>query len=115
MPMDVRVFALSALGSSGEFKPFRDGVEVCWLYGESGGGRSAALLRYSAGARVPRHRHNGFEHVLILEGSQCDDRGCYDSGTLVVNEPETEHAVWTTGGCLVLVIWEQSVTFVNSR
>ncbi|MGC4094085.1 MAG: cupin domain-containing protein [Polyangiaceae bacterium] len=96
-----------------DFKPFREGVEVSWLYGEGSPHASAALLRYAPGARVPRHRHSGYEHILVLEGSQCDDAGRYEAGTLIVNEPGSEHDVWSDHGCLVLVIWQQRVTFVG--
>ncbi|MFZ5896574.1 MAG: cupin domain-containing protein [Myxococcota bacterium] len=113
MSLDVRAFALVGIGGRREFKPFREGVEVSWLYGEDSNGGAAALLRYAPGARVPRHRHEGFEHILVLEGSQCDDRGRYEAGTLIVNEPGSEHDVWTAEGCLVLVIWERRVTFVH--
>jgi anti-sigma factor ChrR (cupin superfamily) len=113
MPLDVRAFALSALSARSDFRPFRQGVEVSWLYGEGSEGSSAALLRYAPGARVPRHRHAGFEHILILEGSQQDDAGRYETGTLVVNEPGSEHEVWSVEGCLVVVIWEKHVTFLD--
>ena len=93
MSLDVRVFALSALSSCRDFKTFREGVEVSWLYGEGASGASAALLRYAPGARVPRHRHNGFEHILVLEGVQCDDAGRYEAGTLIVNE-NTKFGPW---------------------
>lgn len=115
MSMDARVFALAALRDRRDFKPFRDGVEVSWLYGEGESGSAAALLRYAPGARVPRHRHGGYEHILVLEGSQCDDAGRYTAGSLIVNQPNTEHEVWSVDGCLVLVIWERRVTFVNSE
>lgn len=107
------MFALSALRERRDFKPFRAGVEVSWLYGEGESGCAAALLRYAPGSRVPRHRHPGYEHIFVLEGSQCDDAGRYGVGSLIVNEPNTEHEVWSVEGCLVLVIWERRVTFVN--
>lgn len=113
MPTDSRVMALSALRERREFKPFREGVEVSWLYGEGASGSGAALLRYAAGARIPRHRHVGYEHIFVLEGSQCDDAGRYTQGSFIINEPNTEHEVWSAEGCLVLVIWERPVAFVN--
>jgi anti-sigma factor ChrR (cupin superfamily) len=114
MPEPERIFslALSALHSRPSFRPFHEGVEVSWLYGEGEPGAAAALLRYAPGARVPAHRHSGYEHVFVLEGVQHDREGRYESGTLIVNQPNTEHEVWSPEGCLVLVIWEKRVTFL---
>lgn len=95
------------------FVPFREGVEAAFLYGEKGPGSAAAFLRYAPGAKIPRHRHRGHEHILILEGYQVDERGRYDVGTLVLNAPGTEHEVSSPEGCLVLVIWERPVEFVT--
>ena len=67
------------------------------------------MPRYAAGARVPAHRHPGFEIIYVLEGSQSDERGTYPAGTLVVNRMGGEHSVWSEKGCLVLVIWERPI------
>jgi anti-sigma factor ChrR (cupin superfamily) len=93
------------------WQPFRTGIEIHRLYGELGVGRAAALLRYAPGASLPVHRHQGFEQILVLQGSQCDERGSYGKGTLVVNSPGSQHAVTSPDGCVVLVTWEQPVEF----
>ena len=105
--------ALSALRQERVFQPFRAGVEVSWLYGKAGGGPAAAFLRYAPGARIPRHRHEGFEHIFVLDGSQQDAHGVYPAGTLIVNQPGTDHEVASPEGCLVLVIWGQHVVFLD--
>jgi quercetin dioxygenase-like cupin family protein len=105
--------ATTQLHGSARFEPFRPGIEIASLYREGRGGASAAFLRYAPGASVPLHRHLGFEHVLVLEGAQRDDRGHYGVGTLVVNPPGTSHRVWSPEGCLVLVIWQRPVVFVR--
>lgn len=91
-----------------DFGPFRDGVTMHRLYG-SDEGPSAALLKYEPGASVPLHEHTGFEHVLVLDGSQSDDAGHYRTGTFTVNPPGTTHRVWSDEGCVVLLIWEKPV------
>lgn len=91
------------------FAPFREGVEICSLLD---GSPALALLRYAPGASVPRHRHTGLETILVLEGSQSDERGEYPAGTLVLNPEGTEHSVWSEGGCTVLIQWERPVLFV---
>ena len=60
------------------------------------------------GSEVPRHAHIGRETILILEGRQSDDAGIYETGTLVVNEPGTEHKVRSDTGCTALLIWERA-------
>lgn len=91
------------------------GVEMAVLYRDEVSGSSAALLRYEPGASIKPHRHTGFEHVLVLEGSQQDERGRYSAGTLVVNPPGTMHHVSSPEGCLVLVIWQSPVEFIDAK
>ncbi len=58
---------------------FREGVEMLPLHGDTAQGCSCALLRYQPGAHIPRHLHVGMEFLLILRGSQRDERGHYVS------------------------------------
>jgi anti-sigma factor ChrR (cupin superfamily) len=93
--------------------PLRPRVDVHHLY-QLEGGPAAALLRYAPGGRIPAHVHEGHEHIYILSGSQQDGRGVYVAGDLVVNAPGTSHEVESPGGCMVFVIWERPVRFVDS-
>src|SRR5437868_6567705 len=52
---------------------FRDGIDIYRLYGDGTSGPATALLRFHPGARVPLHEHTGFEHILVLAGSQVDE------------------------------------------
>lgn len=88
-----------------EWQHFREGVEVCALYGQVTQGQAAAYLRYQPGATVPAHRHQAFEHVLVLEGSQSDEYGHYPAGSMLINGPSSSHRVVSEEGCVVLVIW----------
>ncbi len=92
------------------FEPFHDGVEICRLWQ---GGPDVALLRYAKGASVPRHRHAGLETILVLSGSQSDERGRYAAGALVLNPAGSIHSVWSDTGCTVLIQWEKPVEFVD--
>jgi anti-sigma factor ChrR (cupin superfamily) len=95
------------------FQPFHPGVEICPLWQSAPGtGPDMALLRYAPGAGVPRHRHLGLETILVLSGSQSDDRGRYGTGALVFNPAGSEHRVWSVDGCTVLIQWEKPVEFV---
>ena len=91
------------------WQPFREGVDIQVLYGNIENGPATALLRYQPGASVPEHIHTGFEHVLVLSGSQTDRQGEYEIGTLAINAPGTSHNVKSENGCIVLIIWEKPV------
>jgi anti-sigma factor ChrR (cupin superfamily) len=93
------------------WQPLRDGVDVSWLYQNGPHGPAAAYLRYHAGARVPLHWHAGYEHVLVLQGSQIDHNGRHVAGSLTINPPGSAHEVVSEDGCLVLIIWERPVIF----
>ena len=64
------------------FQPLRPGVEISRLYEDAATGAAAAVLRYAPGGRIPRHRHDGYEHVFVLQGEQRDENGSYSAGTL---------------------------------
>jgi anti-sigma factor ChrR (cupin superfamily) len=94
------------------WKPFREGVEIYHLYGDGLEGPSAALLRYQEAAKVPLHEHEGYEHILVLSGSQRDQNGEAVAGTLTINPPGTRHDLISEAGCIVLAIYEKPVKFL---
>ncbi|MBL9138845.1 MAG: cupin domain-containing protein [Verrucomicrobiales bacterium] len=94
-----------------DWRPFRPGVEIHRLYGDGQIGPTAALLRYKQAATVPMHTHEGFEHILVLSGSQKDQNGILRAGTLSIHAPGTRHAVQSEAGCIVLAIYEKPVKF----
>ena len=110
-------FVLNNLASVDESKlawePFRDGVEVSWVYRNGDHGPAAAFLRYQPGAGIPFHRHPGYEHIIFLRGSQTDDRGRVGAGSIVINPPGMTHKVVSEDGCLVLIFWERPVQVIH--
>jgi len=64
------------------FAPVREGVEIHTLWP---GTPTLAILRYTPGARVPRHLHTRLETILVLDGVQCDEHGCYGTGSVVLH------------------------------
>jgi anti-sigma factor ChrR (cupin superfamily) len=76
-------------------------------------GPSAALLRFQPGASVPMHEHLGYEHILVLKGTQQDTLSFASPGTFIVNPPGTRHRVESEHGCIVLAIYEQPVRFLE--
>jgi predicted ChrR family anti-sigma factor len=94
-----------------EWQPFHPGVDIHWLYREENGGPSAALIRFQPGTSVPLHEHRGFEHIYILRGSQSDENGRLNAGSLMVHRPGTQHSIVSEEGCLVLAIYEKPAHF----
>ena len=94
-----------------DWQLLRPGVQFHALYGQPGQGPAAALLRYAPGAVVPEHRHTDYEHILVLQGSQHDQNGLYEAGTLLVSPPGSRHAVISDDGCVVLAIWTGPLDF----
>ena len=94
-----------------EWQPFRDGVEIHRLYGDGLTGPSAALMRFREQGNIPFHYHDGYEHILVLAGSQRDEHGILPAGTLRVHAPGTSHQVVSEAGCLILAIYEKPVRF----
>jgi anti-sigma factor ChrR (cupin superfamily) len=95
------------------WKPFREGVDIYRLYGDGKTGPTAALLRFHSGARVPLHEHVGYEHIIVLAGSQVDENSRAHTGTMIINPPGTRHSVLSETGCIVLAIYEKPVAFLE--
>lgn len=106
------IMNLAARADTLDWQSFRDGVDLYQIYGVMGAeGPSACLLRYQPGARVPRHAHTGYEHILVLSGSQTDDGGTIRAGDILISPPGTDHAIVSDEGCIVLAIYQAPVTF----
>lgn len=95
------------------WKPFREGIDIHRIYGDGITGPTAALIRFREAGRLPVHEHAGYEHILVLAGSQRDQNGVVPAGTLVINPPGTSHGVVSEAGCIVLAIYEKPVRFVE--
>ncbi|MCC7376688.1 MAG: cupin domain-containing protein [Verrucomicrobiales bacterium] len=95
------------------WRPFTRGVEIHRLYGDGREGPAAAVLKFSPGGRVPLHEHQGYEHILVLSGSQVDENSRAETGSLIINPPGTSHSILSENGCLVLAIYEKPVRFLE--
>jgi anti-sigma factor ChrR (cupin superfamily) len=72
----------------------RDGGEVA---------RASSLVRFSAGASYPSHRHDLGEEMLVLAGIISDQSGDFGTGAYLRNPPGSAHAPWSEQGCLLFV------------
>lgn len=106
------LFNLASRQDQLPWKPFKDGVDIHRLYGDGVAGPTAALLRFRKASKLPLHRHTGYEHVLVLSGSQRDQNSEAKAGTLVINPPGTAHSVICEAGCIALAIYERPVSFI---
>lgn len=77
---------------------------VHWKILWEAGDRRTVLVRYAAGAVVPRHRHLGEEQIYVLEGSVSDDTGTCMAGQYARRPPGCEHTVTSRDGALVVAI-----------
>ena len=87
-------------------------MEIHRLYGDGITGATAALLRFKKAGKVGLHEHAGYEHILVLAGSQTDQNGVAPAGSLVINPPGTRHSIVSESGCIVLAIYERPVVFL---
>ena len=110
-PLILKDLVATVNDPSVNWEPFRERIEIHRLYNIPNG-PSAAFLRYAPGARLERHQHGGYEHIYVLQGSQTDDNGQHQAGTLVIHAPGSIHQVTSPEGCTVLAIWERAVTVV---
>ncbi len=107
------LFDTEQLMARKDWQRFRDGIEIIRIYDQGEDGMSAALLRYAPGASVPAHEHTGLENIVVLSGSQQDERGSHEAGSIIVNLPGSRHSVHSENGCIVFIIWERQVRFIE--
>jgi anti-sigma factor ChrR (cupin superfamily) len=77
---------------------------VHWKILHEEGDRRTVLVRYDAGAVVPRHRHLGDEQIFVLEGSVSDDTGTCVAGDFARRPPGCVHTVRSHDGAVVLAM-----------
>jgi len=109
------LFAIAQQPETIPWISFRDGVEIHWLYEADGAGPAAALMRFKPGAKIAMHEHTGFEHILVLSGSQTDQNSQIKRGGLMIHAPGTRHEILSEEGCIVLAIYEKRVSFVGEE
>lgn len=106
------IFDVDYLLQHCQWLPLVEGVRYAPIYNDEPDGARAAFLHYAPGASVPPHKHQGLEHILILQGSQLDGDKVYCAGTLVIHPVDTVHGLSSPEGCVALGIWERPVAFV---
>jgi anti-sigma factor ChrR (cupin superfamily) len=105
------LFQIAEHADTVPWQPFREGIDIYRLYGDGVSGATAALIRFRVNGKVPMHEHLGYEHILVLSGSQRDQNSTATAGTLIINPPGTRHSIVSEAGCIVLAIYERPVRF----
>ena len=105
------LFQIAEHADTVPWQPFREGIDIYRLYGDGVSGPTAALIRFQVKGKVPMHEHQGYEHILVLSGSQRDQNSTATAGTLMINPPGTRHSIVSEAGCIVLAIYERPVRF----
>lgn len=72
----------------------RDGDEVA---------RATSLVRFAKGSAFAMHSHELGEEIFVLEGTFSDEEGDFHAGSYLRNPPGSEHAPFSTSGCLLFV------------
>jgi len=67
------------------------GVGIRFLRSDRVTGYAAVLIRMEPGCSYPRHRHQGFEEVFVLQGSFTDELGSYGEGESLRYEDGSIH------------------------
>ncbi len=82
------------------------GVRVKRLFVDHTRDQFTALVRMAPGTSYPRHRHNGPEECLVLEGELHVGETCtLRAGDYQCCLPGSDHEEqWTEGGCLLLIV-----------
>ena len=73
------------------------------------------LLQFSPGATYPAHSHPGGEEIFVLEGDVKLGADHLHAGDYLYTAPGNAHAVWSEGGCVLLVIVPEEVVILKPR
>lgn len=75
--------------------PFKEtshpGVSIHFYYADPETRHGAVMIKMEPGSSYPRHRHNGPEELLILQGGFRDEHGEYRAGEFCRFEPGSIH------------------------
>lgn len=88
------------------------GVQRSLFRNNAAGGRTS-LVRLAAGARVPRHVHEGSEEVLVLQGQVRIGGAELDEGDYLYTEAGEEHDVAAVTDAMIFVSSQKRISVVE--
>ncbi|MEO6393598.1 MAG: cupin domain-containing protein [Pyrinomonadaceae bacterium] len=91
--------------SEGIWQEMEPGVQVKVLYKDKSRDTITTLVKLEAGARIPRHYHDGGEECYVISGDIYDDNISMNAGDYISLMRDTMHSfVSTINGALLLII-----------
>lgn len=89
------------------WEDYAPGVRVHVMEEDPARGLRAVLVWGQPGARMPRHRHQGDEEILVLQGRLRDERGEYGPGELCRSRTGSVHEEEVAGSedCVCYVVY----------
>jgi len=95
-------------------EPGVSGIQVKPLRFDAQTGRPPTfLLKFDAGASYPAHSHPAGEEVFVLEGEVDFGNHHLAHGDYLYTPPNGRHAVWTRGGCVLLLSVPEEVVILK--
>jgi quercetin dioxygenase-like cupin family protein len=89
----------------GNWHPMEPGVQIKVLYKDEARHTMTTLVKMDAGARIPRHYHDGGEECYVISGDIYDDHISMKAGDYISLMRDTMHSfVSTINGALLLII-----------
>lgn len=76
-------------------------------------GAQCDFMYMKPGSQAPRHRHQGVEITLVLNGSFRDELGEYKPGDFVVRRGSDTHAPRSEDGCLCYSVLDSPLAFTS--
>lgn len=81
-----------------------EGVRQKAVWQDKATRRRASLVRFEAGAKLPRHRHVGDELIFVIEGSNADESGEVMTGDANYRPNGCVHTVTSKNGATVFAL-----------
>lgn len=81
------------------------GFYLKMLFHDAATGEETFLMKMDAGAFAPRHAHNLFEEIFVLEGDFFDAVHSYSAGQYCARAIGAEHEAGSRNGGIVLITY----------
>lgn len=105
---------LTIRSDEGEWREFSEGIYIKPLFVDRERGTVTSLYKMLPGARLPRHKHLGYEECYVIEGDFHTSMGILGTGDYQCASPGSVHEpLHTVGGAVVLIIAPPEVELMD--
>lgn len=114
LPSTIRHY-MSHHGVTPKWNRMVPGMAFCKLPGQDGR-YTITILEAKPGVKVPEHKHNGTEIILVLSGAFKDENGTYTQGDIIINEDKSHHEPVVSGECkcTCLIVADNPMQFTGT-